>query len=104
MNRRRTSDKVFWAGGIVIVVIYALLPVVWIVSLSLKPTCIFMASVARTFTEAASAVLGIANSITCAVRIDGDKTVRISIGSNTGIHRKVFRRAGRRTKGLIPGT
>ncbi|MGN6695397.1 MAG: carbohydrate ABC transporter permease [Aquihabitans sp.] len=38
MNRRRTSDKVFWAGGIVIVVIYALLPVVWIVSLSLKPT------------------------------------------------------------------
>ncbi|HWJ60453.1 MAG TPA: carbohydrate ABC transporter permease [Acidimicrobiales bacterium] len=38
MNRRRTSDKVFWAGGIVIVVVYALLPVVWILSLSLKPT------------------------------------------------------------------
>jgi multiple sugar transport system permease protein len=38
VNRRRTSDKVFWAGGIVIVVVYALLPVVWILSLSLKPT------------------------------------------------------------------
>ncbi|MCU1369902.1 MAG: binding-protein-dependent transport system inner rane component [Ilumatobacteraceae bacterium] len=38
MSRRRASDKAFWAGGIVIVVIYALLPVAWIVSLSLKPT------------------------------------------------------------------
>jgi len=38
VNRRRTSDKVFWAGGILIVVIYALLPVVWILSLSLKPS------------------------------------------------------------------
>jgi multiple sugar transport system permease protein len=37
VNRRRTSDKAFWTAGIVIVVIYALLPVVWIVSLSLKP-------------------------------------------------------------------
>jgi multiple sugar transport system permease protein len=38
VNRRRASDKAFWAGGLVIVVVYALLPVAWIVSLSLKPT------------------------------------------------------------------
>jgi len=30
-------DKAFWTAGIVIVVLYALIPVAWIVSLSLKP-------------------------------------------------------------------
>ncbi|MDQ4132137.1 MAG: carbohydrate ABC transporter permease [Actinomycetota bacterium] len=37
MNRSRT-ERIFWAGGAVIVVLYALVPVAWILSLSLKKT------------------------------------------------------------------
>ncbi len=38
MNRRgRTLDRVFWGIGSLIVITYALVPVAWIVSLSLKP-------------------------------------------------------------------
>jgi multiple sugar transport system permease protein len=37
VNRRSTSDRLFWAAGLIIVVVYALVPVAWIVSLSLKP-------------------------------------------------------------------
>ncbi len=38
VNRRTTtSDRFFWALGIAVVVGYALVPVAWIVSLSLKP-------------------------------------------------------------------
>jgi multiple sugar transport system permease protein len=36
-SKRTGRDKAFWAVGIAVVVFYALLPVVWIVSLSLKP-------------------------------------------------------------------
>jgi len=32
-----TKDRVFWGAGIVIVVVYALIPVLWLVSLSLTP-------------------------------------------------------------------
>jgi multiple sugar transport system permease protein len=38
VNRRSAADRAFWAGGLIVVVVYALLPVAWIVSLSLKPT------------------------------------------------------------------
>ena len=34
---RRPAEKVFWAAGTVIVVFYALMPILWILSLSLKP-------------------------------------------------------------------
>lgn len=38
MNGERSPrDRAFWGVGLVLVVVYALLPVVWIVSLSLKP-------------------------------------------------------------------
>lgn len=38
MNRPVTAkDRAFWGVGLLLVVLYALLPVVWIVSLSLKP-------------------------------------------------------------------
>lgn len=30
-------DRLFWAGGVAVVIVYALVPVAWIVSLSLKP-------------------------------------------------------------------
>ncbi|HEX7135230.1 MAG TPA: carbohydrate ABC transporter permease [Iamia sp.] len=36
-NKVTSRDRLFWAAGIVIVVFYALVPVAWIVSLSLKP-------------------------------------------------------------------
>ncbi len=36
-NKTSASDKVFWTFGIFLVVFYALLPVLWIISLSLKP-------------------------------------------------------------------
>ncbi|MEA2901455.1 MAG: trehalose/maltose transport system permease protein [Actinomycetota bacterium] len=36
MNNRTRADKAFWAGGTVVVVLYALVPVAWILSLSLK--------------------------------------------------------------------
>jgi multiple sugar transport system permease protein len=35
--RRVASDRLFWGAGSLVVIVYALLPVVWIVSLSLKP-------------------------------------------------------------------
>jgi multiple sugar transport system permease protein len=39
MNVRSTQlDRVFWGAGCLVIVIYALLPVAWIVSLSLKPS------------------------------------------------------------------
>ena len=38
MNARRSGlERVFWGFGTVVVIVYALLPVVWILSLSLKP-------------------------------------------------------------------
>lgn len=37
MNRTSTRDRVFWAAGLIVVIVYALVPVAWIVSLSLKP-------------------------------------------------------------------
>ncbi len=38
MNEHRsTRDRIFWGAGIVVVILYALVPVAWIVSLSLKP-------------------------------------------------------------------
>jgi multiple sugar transport system permease protein len=38
MHQHTSKDKVFWGVGILLVVLYALIPVVWIVSLSLKKT------------------------------------------------------------------
>jgi multiple sugar transport system permease protein len=38
MQQHTSKDKVFWGVGILLVVLYALIPVVWIVSLSLKKT------------------------------------------------------------------
>ncbi|MCU1353845.1 MAG: carbohydrate transporter permease [Acidimicrobiales bacterium] len=38
MKARSRSDRAFWAAGTLIVLVYALVPVAWIVSLSLKPT------------------------------------------------------------------
>ncbi|MBA3283117.1 MAG: carbohydrate ABC transporter permease [Acidimicrobiia bacterium] len=37
MRELKGRDRIFWTVGIVIVIIYALVPVAWIVSLSLKP-------------------------------------------------------------------
>jgi multiple sugar transport system permease protein len=37
MKERSTSDRLLWALGTVVVVVYALVPVAWLVSLSLKP-------------------------------------------------------------------
>ncbi len=37
MKTKTPMDRVFWAAGTIIVVFYALIPVAWIVSLSLKP-------------------------------------------------------------------
>jgi multiple sugar transport system permease protein len=37
MNQDSTSTRIFWGLGIVVVLLYALFPVAWIVSLSLKP-------------------------------------------------------------------
>ncbi len=37
MRGRSTSDRMLWALGTVVVVVYALVPVAWLVSLSLKP-------------------------------------------------------------------
>ncbi|WP_254126814.1 carbohydrate ABC transporter permease [Aquihabitans sp. G128] len=37
MSEPTTRDRVFWGAGIVVVIAYALIPVAWIVSLSLKP-------------------------------------------------------------------
>ena len=37
-DTRSTRDRVFWSVGIVVVILYALVPVAWIVSLSLKPS------------------------------------------------------------------
>jgi multiple sugar transport system permease protein len=37
MKTRTAQDRVFWAAGTIIVVFYALVPVAWIISLSLKP-------------------------------------------------------------------
>lgn len=36
-DTRSTRDRAFWTAGIVVVIVYALVPVAWIVSLSLKP-------------------------------------------------------------------
>ncbi len=36
-SNETTRDKIFWSAGIVIVVVYALVPVAWMVSLALKP-------------------------------------------------------------------
>jgi multiple sugar transport system permease protein len=36
-GKTSARDRAFWTAGIVIVVLYALIPVVWIISLSLKP-------------------------------------------------------------------
>lgn len=38
MKERSGKERAFWAIGLVVVVLYALVPVAWIVSLSLKPT------------------------------------------------------------------
>ncbi len=38
MGARRGLDRFLWAGGSILVVLYALIPVAWILSLSLKPT------------------------------------------------------------------
>ena len=38
MNRGHGRDRAFWIAAAIIVIVYALLPVVWIVSLSLKKT------------------------------------------------------------------
>ena len=37
MNEQTTRQKTFWVIGAILIVIYTLLPVVWIVSLSFKP-------------------------------------------------------------------
>lgn len=37
-ENRSTRDRIFWGAGIVVVMLYALVPVAWIVSLSLKPS------------------------------------------------------------------
>ena len=37
MNERSTRDRIFWGVGLLVVVLYAMVPVAWIVSLSLKP-------------------------------------------------------------------
>ena len=37
MTDRSVRDRIFWGVGIFVVVVYALVPVAWIVSLSLKP-------------------------------------------------------------------
>jgi multiple sugar transport system permease protein len=37
VKHRSRSDQLFWIAGLVIVILYALVPVAWIVSLSLKP-------------------------------------------------------------------
>ena len=36
-ERRSLLDRLFWRGGTVVVIVFALLPVAWIASLSLKP-------------------------------------------------------------------
>ncbi|MCU1454834.1 MAG: binding-protein-dependent transport system inner rane component [Acidimicrobiales bacterium] len=38
MKHRSLSDRAFWGAGTILVVAYALVPIGWIVSLSLKPT------------------------------------------------------------------
>ncbi len=38
MNRTSMRDRIFWNAGIAIVLLYALIPVAWIISLSLKPS------------------------------------------------------------------
>src|SRR4051794_25579081 len=38
MERRDGLNRAFWAAGSVIVILYALIPVAWIISLSLKPS------------------------------------------------------------------
>jgi multiple sugar transport system permease protein len=38
MNRRHARDRAFWIVAALIVILYALIPVVWIISLSLKKT------------------------------------------------------------------
>jgi multiple sugar transport system permease protein len=37
VKERSTRDRIFWGVGLLVVVLYALVPVAWIVSLSLKP-------------------------------------------------------------------
>ncbi|MCU1496085.1 MAG: binding-protein-dependent transport system inner rane component [Acidimicrobiales bacterium] len=37
MTERSTRDRIFWGAGLLVVIGYALVPVAWIVSLSLKP-------------------------------------------------------------------
>ena len=37
MKTKAPMDRVFWAAGTIIVVLYAMIPIAWIVSLSLKP-------------------------------------------------------------------
>jgi multiple sugar transport system permease protein len=37
MKTKTPTDRAFWAAGTIIVVLYAMIPVAWIVSLSLKP-------------------------------------------------------------------
>jgi multiple sugar transport system permease protein len=37
VKERSTRDRLFWGVGLLVVVLYALVPVAWIVSLSLKP-------------------------------------------------------------------
>jgi multiple sugar transport system permease protein len=37
VKERSTRDRIFWGVGLLVVVLYAMVPVAWIVSLSLKP-------------------------------------------------------------------
>ena len=38
MNRGHGRDRAFWIAAALLVIVYALVPVVWIISLSLKKT------------------------------------------------------------------